>query len=241
MTTYITSDVHLRLDQPERSRRFAEWVASRTDADAILIAGDLCDFWFAARQRNRPLEDCSGLQALRTFGRAGGDVIVLLGNHDTWMGPYYRERLEATVVPEPYCIECDGVRLHLVHGHRLGGHSFFKTLLEGRAVLWGFGMLPDALALWCENRLIASNAKGFEAETRKQLAMYREYTQQIGEPIDLALFGHVHQTLNQSDGVPPMIVIGSWLYSTPYLRLEAGRVSFHVEDHPQLRIQAQRP
>ena len=51
MAHYFASDVHLRSDRPDRDRRFSDWLGRLTAEDALLIAGDLCDFWMASRQR----------------------------------------------------------------------------------------------------------------------------------------------------------------------------------------------
>ena len=63
MAEYFLSDVHLRLDHPGRGERLA-WLADtlRPD-DRLTIVGDLCDFWFAARQSSGNPARCAGLPA----------------------------------------------------------------------------------------------------------------------------------------------------------------------------------
>ena len=79
MAVYLASDVHLRLDCPARGRRFARFLAGLDpEQDTLTIVGDLCDFWFVARQlRNAPLV-CTGLSALADFRSRGGGVTILL-------------------------------------------------------------------------------------------------------------------------------------------------------------------
>ena len=67
MTCYLASDVHLRLDHPERGWRFARWVKRLDGGDTLLIVGDLCDFWMGARLRESELMQCEGLRALADF------------------------------------------------------------------------------------------------------------------------------------------------------------------------------
>ena len=47
LAAYFASDVHLRLDRPERGRRFARFVGGlEPGVDTLTIVGDLCDFWY---------------------------------------------------------------------------------------------------------------------------------------------------------------------------------------------------
>ncbi len=57
------------------------------------MVGDLCDFWFASRQRRGLELACDGLRSLADYVRKGGDLWVLPGNHDNWLGPYYESAL----------------------------------------------------------------------------------------------------------------------------------------------------
>ena len=50
MPHYFASDVHLRIDRPDRDRRFRAWLGRLTRDDALVIVGDLCDFWMGARR-----------------------------------------------------------------------------------------------------------------------------------------------------------------------------------------------
>ena len=59
-------------DRPERDRRFRAWLDGLTPDDALVIVGDLCDFWMAARQGERRLAGYPSLQALADFRRRGG-------------------------------------------------------------------------------------------------------------------------------------------------------------------------
>ena len=127
MPAYFVSDVHLRLDRPERSRRFARWVEGLRPGDPLVIAGDLCDFWFASRQRRADPLACEGLRALADFRARGGSTTIMPGNHDTWLGPLYERALGARFVPEPLEVEAYGRRVHLVHGHLLGARSAWAS------------------------------------------------------------------------------------------------------------------
>src|SRR3712207_6912867 len=58
----------------------------------------------------------------------------------------FRSALGARFVPGPRDVELFGLRVHLVHGHRLGARRAWKGVMEGRAFLRAFGLAPDPLA-----------------------------------------------------------------------------------------------
>ena len=126
MACYLASDIHLRMDRPERARRFARWVRQLEDDASLLVAGDLCDFWMVARQREKELMESEGLGALADFRARGGSLAILPGNHDLWICPFYERTLGATLLREPYDTTIPGCRLHVVHGHLLGARRKWK-------------------------------------------------------------------------------------------------------------------
>ena len=124
MPDYFLSDVHLRLDEPDRGRRLARLVDRLGPEDSLTIVGDLCDFWYAARQyRADPMRVRRALAALASFRRRGGSITILAGNHDAWIGPFYERTLGARFLPDTLEVEIQGLRIYLAHGHRLGAHT----------------------------------------------------------------------------------------------------------------------
>ncbi|MFO0957553.1 MAG: UDP-2,3-diacylglucosamine diphosphatase [Isosphaeraceae bacterium] len=218
MPTYFVSDIHLRLDHPERSQRFARWVAARAPADALYIVGDLCDFWFSARQSRRDPMACEGLRSLADFASRGGSLTILLGNHDNWLGPLYREKLGARLMPEPLDVEVGDRRYHLVHGHLLGGRSRWKGWMEGEGFFHAFGALPHPAAWVLANGLEHVNEARLEASHRRHLAVYRDYVDALPGLPHAAVMGHVHLTLDEPrPNGARMIVLGSWHGQSSYL------------------------
>jgi UDP-2,3-diacylglucosamine hydrolase len=217
---YFTSDVHLRLDRPERGLRFARWVQTLGPADSLLIVGDLCDFWFATRQRPLQALQCPGLRALAELTARGGQVSVMAGNHDLWLESFYVQNLGVRWVPDPYEVETHGMRVHAVHGHLLGARSGWKSLLETRAFLEGFARLPGFLASSLEHSLEGTNALRRAASDKRHLAFYRRYADSLAGRADLALFGHIHRPCDDTSREVRMVVLGSWHEGESYLKVD---------------------
>jgi UDP-2,3-diacylglucosamine hydrolase len=228
---YFLSDVHLRHDRPERGLRLARLVDRLGPADRLFIVGDLCDFWLASRQRRADPMTCTGLRALVDFRVRGGEITAFAGNHDAWLGAFYRSLFEPMWVDDDLRVESHGLRLHLVHGHRLGARSPWKATMESRAFLRGFAAIPERLALALENRLERSNDAHREAVDLRHLSVYRRHAHAMAGSVDLAIVGHIHRVVDDP-GPPRMVVLGGWHRRASYLRIDDRGASFVVEPDP---------
>jgi UDP-2,3-diacylglucosamine hydrolase len=229
---YFASDVHLRLDHPERSRRFARWVNGLDADDTLTIVGDLCDFWMGARQLPRALEQCAGLQALAAFRARGGPITVLPGNHDFWLGRFYEEQLGVRFLHEPFDVEVYGLRLHLVHGHRLGARRVWKGWMESHAFLRAFRLCPSPLASALDRVLERNNESRRLADEARHLAVYRRFVAGADGPFDLVVIGHVHEPVDDPSLNPRMVVLGGWHHQSSYLKVDASGATLVVEPDP---------
>jgi UDP-2,3-diacylglucosamine hydrolase len=216
---YFASDVHLRLDRPDRGQRFASWVSGLPLDDTLVIAGDLCDFWFASRQLGRGFDPfgCPALRALAERASRGGSVTIMTGNHDPWLSAFYENALGARIAQEPLELVVHSLRLHIVHGHLLGATPLWKLAMETRAFLMGFRVAPDFLARPLERMLKETNKRGRSASDRRHLVVYRRYADSLEGRADIAVFGHIHHPHDDSSRPVRLIVLGSWLTGSNYL------------------------
>jgi UDP-2,3-diacylglucosamine hydrolase len=224
---YFLSDVHLRLDEPDRGHRLAALVDRLQAADTLTIVGDLCDFWYVARQIDADPMTCPGLRSLASFRDRGGAITVLAGNHDAWVGPFYERTLGARFVPDTLEVEVQGLRVFLAHGHRLGAHTAWKSVMKGRAFLEAFRRVPSPLANALGGLLKVTNRKNQEAFDRKGLAVYRTYADQAPGDFDLIILGHVHSPLDTAPARPRLVVLGGWHQANCYLVVADGSAT-HV-------------
>jgi UDP-2,3-diacylglucosamine hydrolase len=227
---YFTSDVHLRLDCPDRGRRFAHWVNRLEPTDSLTVVGDLCDFWLVSRQFPLEVSACPGLKCLADFRARGQSLTIMTGNHDHWLGEFYAERLAARVIPEDTVERTvSGLRLHIAHGHRMRSPSRWKGLMEQRAFLEAFRKLPHAVAAGLEWMLDSTNELRREKSESRQIADYRRFADTLTGKVDLVIFGHVHRTHDDEPATPRLIVLGDWFQGSSYLRIDDTGAQFVVE------------
>jgi UDP-2,3-diacylglucosamine hydrolase len=227
---YFASDVHLRFDQPDRDRRFRAWLSGLNRDDTLVIAGDLCDFWMGARCRENDLMRSESLQALAAFRRQGGSLSIMAGNHDEWLCPFYERELGAQIIAEPIDFSIHGLRLRLVHGHRLGARRAWKAWMEHRAFFEVFRRVPRPLAEMLDHVLCWNNERGLARDEERHLLVYRAYAAACRSEVDLVVIGHVHAPVDESQTGPRLIVLGGWQRHSSYLRIDRSGASFHVED-----------
>jgi len=226
---YYLSDVHLRLDQPERGRRLARLVDRLGPSDSLTIVGDLCDFWYAARQHHDDPMACTGLGALAGFRDRGGPITILAGNHDAWLGPFYERALGARFLPDALDLRVQGLRVHLEHGHRLGAQTSWKGVLKSHAFLSAFRIVPGPIADALGALLRRTNDRNQEAFDRRGLEVYRQYAGQLDDAYDLIILGHVHSPLDTGPSRPRVVVLGGWYTQTSYLVIQDGSATHVVE------------
>jgi UDP-2,3-diacylglucosamine hydrolase len=227
---YFASDVHLRFDRPDRDRRFNDWLGCLTPEDALLIAGDLCDFWMASRHRSHQLLCSPSLSRLAEFRRSGGSLAIMPGNHDAWLCPFYEGELGAQLVPDPCDLTAYGLRVRIVHGHLLGARRKWKGWMESRQFFNGFSQVPAPLARVLDSTLAWNNERKLLADEERHLRVYREYASRLASAVDLLIVGHVHRPVDEVQNVPRLIVLGGWQARSSYLKIDESGATFHVHD-----------
>ena len=236
MAVFFAGDMHLRTDRPDRSERLARWVRSLTSDDSLYLVGDVCDFWFVARQQTGDPLRCPGLKALADFKARGGALTFLAGNHDQWLGPLYQEAIGATFVEGPMNVEAFGLKIHMTHGHKIGGRPAWKTLMESRSFLQSFSALPNRVADLLDDQLNKSNHVKRMHDEARLLPYYHRYADTLDSKTDLVVFGHIHTPIHDVNRSPSLIVLGSWHDKTCYVKLDGEGARLISKDDPSKSI-----
>lgn len=243
MSLYFASDQHICLTHPERGRRFARFLGLLDPrSDSLVIAGDLCDFWFVSRECHRPEAAAeSGLIALRKFIDAGGKVTLLPGNHDMHLEGFYRKVLglgfseDLTLDLSPDDKPGTHAKTRVVHGHLLGGRSKWKGLMEGRGFLKSFELLPSPVADRLAGLLQKYNSRNRHEDNLRHFRVYESHVRNekppCGSHFDIYILGHVHQTIctevtlasDDATSDPKttlMVVLGHWFHRASWFRID---------------------
>lgn len=189
------SDLHLSAASP---RTFDAWAAHLryTPADAVLILGDLFEWWVGDDQREQPFE----AQCVQVLADAASrrQIGFMAGNRDFLLGEPMRSACGLMALPDPTVLDAWGRRLLLTHGDALclddQAYQQFRALSRQPAWQREFGALP------LPERVRQAAQARRESDARRQ-----------GQPFDPALWADV-------DGAAAV----SWLHATGSAELVHG-------------------
>lgn len=160
---YVVSDIHLGAVPESTEREFVRFLERiGADANAVLIAGDLFDFWFEYGEVI-PGRHFRTLAALAALVDADVRVVLAGGNHDAWGGRFLRERVGVEFHAEPFHMELGGGRALVAHGDGLGRgdlkYRMLKAVLRSRAAIGVFRALHPELGLRLARAVSSTEAK----------------------------------------------------------------------------------
>lgn len=237
---YVVSDIHLGAVPAETERAFRRFLdhAAR-EAGALLINGDLFDFWFEYRHVILR-EHFRVVAKLAEVVEAGVRVWFVGGNHDAWAGDFLRDDVGVEVLNGPVRMELAGHRALVAHGDGVGKgdlkYRALKAVIRSRASVGAFRALhPD----W--GRRIAALASSTEhkagtgdAAARGRAAFIQRWAEEqlrADPSIDLVLAGHAH-VASRVEVEPGRFYVnsGDWLRTYGYVVLPPGGAP------PELRV-----
>lgn len=198
----LLSDLHLGEQAPATAHALAGHLAA-SDADLIVLLGDLFEVWIGDEQLDAPADPASPMaQALQALAEAARrrPVAMLTGNRDFLLGPEAARRLGWTVLPDRCVLQAFGHRQVLVHGDAecLDDRDYQRFRAQVRTPGWREAFLARPLA---ERMAVARSLRdGSEQRKREQgLAGYADLDRAemlsllAAAGADRLIHGHTHR------------------------------------------------
>lgn len=232
--TYVISDVHLGGVPEENEARFLDFLgAARESADALVIAGDLFDFWFEYRTVVLR-EHFDALRGLADLVEAGVEVRMIGGNHDAWGGEFLREQVGVEWLPGPVVTQIAGRTTYLAHGDGLAdgdwGYRALKRVVRSGPARSLFRLLHPDLAGPLVRRLSRTSERergeaDSERERAEALSDHAASLLRERRELDLVVFGHAHRPeLRRVEDDRHYLNPGDWIHSFSYGVLTPGEI-----------------
>jgi UDP-2,3-diacylglucosamine hydrolase len=156
------SDLHLADDTPQTFDAWAHYLR-HTDADAVLILGDLFEVWVGDDARAEGFEARSAAVLAEAASRRA--IGLMVGNRDFLLGRAMLEACGVTALADPTVISAFGARMLLSHGDAMCigdvAYQQFRKLVRSDA--WQRDFLARPIA---ERRALAREMRA-ESERRK--------------------------------------------------------------------------
>lgn len=236
----FASDVHLgagdEASARARERCFVAWLDRMgREAEAIVLAGDLFDFWFEYR-RVVPQGFVRVLGKLAELTDRGVRVLFFPGNHDMWVGDYLARECGVEIHRRPEVLDLMGRRVFVAHGDnmQIEGQPLLRLMngcFRSRLLRWLFswGVHPDLAVRfgrwWSGRSRKAHGAAPTDPAPTDPLIRYaRAYA--AGHPVDHFLFGHMHVPRDYREAGLHTVHLGCWDERPTYAVLDrAGELT----------------
>lgn len=235
---YIISDAHLGVARRDAELALVEFLrAARRDARALVINGDLFDFWFEW-QSVIPRHGYRVLAEVAAFSDAGIPVVWVAGNHDCWGGDFLREDAGVHYTLATWRGEMAGWRARVDHGDGLRGaadrkYRAVRPIMRNPMAIRAFRHLlhPD----WASRIALGTSAtsRTYSAADNGQGLRDVAFRDLTADPaLDLLVFGHSHvPALERAPTGGIYGNAGTWLGDSTYLRVTEEAIALHR--HPQ--------
>ncbi len=116
-TARIVSDLHLRVERPDLTERFAGFLADTAGAgtEMLFILGDLFEYWIGDDDLADPFNArvCS---LLRNLADQGTRIFFIAGNRDFLIGEAFARAARIELLPEAVTVGAGGTATLLMHG-----------------------------------------------------------------------------------------------------------------------------
>ena len=198
----VVADAHLGQVAPAVEAAFHRFLEAVPDlGDALLINGDLFDFWFeyGAVIPRRHFTSVAQLAALR---RRGIPITFVGGNHDRWGGDFLVNDVGIAFYAGEAEVELAGRRAYVAHGDGLTEQHWSAKLMHRVTrhpfTIRAFRALHPDLGFWIAHKLsgrLADNTRDRAVLDRAALAQTRYAKDLLARRPDLGLviLAHTHR------------------------------------------------
>ena len=234
--TYIISDTHLGVASPEVERALLSFLrALRGHAAALVVNGDLFDFWFEWKTVI-PRGAFKTLGALSELKDSGTEIIWVAGNHDCWGGEVLRQDLGVDYRMEAWEGSLAGWSARVEHGDGLReredrGYRRLRTVLRSPLSIKLFRNLlhPD----FATKIASASSHTSRDYRPRDEgtgLRAVAHAALSANPNLDLLVYAHSHVAALERVGRGVFANAGSWLDAPTYLRVDERSIELRKWD-----------
>ncbi len=223
--TYFISDVHLGELPPERENNrveiFLEFLRSlESKAERIFFVGDLFDFWFEYKYAI-PKKHFATLHQLARFREHNIELHYLPGNHDFWLGDFFKNELDVYTYSNDWSGILGGKKFYLFHGDGVAkkdvGYRILRRFLRFPLNLKLFRLLhPDWGIPFA--RFVSGSSRQYTNHIK--LNDHHDYIDfartKFAEGFDYVIMGHRHNPFVHEENTKKYINLGDWLVNYSY-------------------------
>ena len=230
---YFISDAHLGIENREREAaredRLHDFLNSLPGrASALVIAGDLFDFWFEYRTAI-PRRHFATLAILRHLRESGVALSYLNGNHDFWLGRFLATEVGIETHDGPLVLAAQGRRIWLHHGDGLvggdRGYRVLRRVIRHPLSIALYGLLHPDLGIPLAHQVSRWSRHSRGERPLDPERLWREIAlPRFAEGFDTVMVGHFHHVYERREPGREFFLLGDWIDRFSYAVLEDGAV-----------------
>lgn len=232
----FVADLHLAPEHPRTLCAFGEYLQG-TQADHVVLLGDVFEVWVGDDARNLPFEH--GLVEMLAAAARVRPLHFMSGNRDFLVGPQLLAASGMNALPDPCCLHAAGTRWLLAHGDAqcLDDTRYQTYRAQVRSPEWQQGFLRRplaeriALAHAMRQESMRLQREGTETSTDLDVGACRALLQACGARE--MIHGHTHRPAvhELGDGMRRHVLSDWDLDSAAAAR--AGVLRLHASGHLQ--------
>jgi UDP-2,3-diacylglucosamine hydrolase len=238
----VVADTHLGQAAPAVEAAFHAFLSAVPDlGDALLINGDLFDFWFEY-SRVIPRRHFATVAHLHDVRRRGIPVTLVGGNHDRWGGDFLRKDLGIDFYAGEAELAIAGRRSFVAHGDGLTEQHWAAKVMHRTTrhplTIRLFRSLHPDLGYWIADKLsgrLADNTRDaavLDRAARAQTQYARDLLTRRTD-LELVILAHTHRpALERFANGRAYLNPGAWLDGYRYAVVTSDRIDLRTFSAP---------
>lgn len=228
---FFISDVHLGAHAANTDIREKELMALldcvEQEGDGLFIVGDLFDFWFEY-QYVIPKHHFDLLCRLKQLIERGIEIHYLVGNHDFWLGSFFKETLGIQLHLDTYATTLNGKQVYLTHGDGIAkndrGYRILKRILRNPFNIKLFNLLHPDIGFKLAGQ--SSHISRTYRDVPDHDSDYIEFAKQrFKEGHDVVVIGHTHRPIRIEENGSVYINTGDWITHFTYGKMTGNQIT----------------
>lgn len=226
---FFISDLHIGEPEPDNAAQKQEIILSflknvALNGTHLFIVGDLFDFWYEYKWVI-PKKHFPYLHQLRLLVEAGVEVHYLAGNHDFYLGEFFKKYIGIQTWPDEYEFELAGKKFFLYHGDGVAkrdkGYRFMKKIFRNPVSIWFYRWIhPDWGIPFA--RFVSGSSRKYtnQIDMRDEPDYIAFAEKQFERGVDYVLMGHRHNPLKHKKDGRIYINLGDWIEKFTYAEFD---------------------
>jgi UDP-2,3-diacylglucosamine hydrolase len=167
----LISDLHLTPSMPRTADRFFEFLEKEArDHEALIILGDLFEYWVGDDVKARSPFHREVAQKIKALTQSGTQVYFMHGNRDFLLGERYAKNANMTLLQDPLVMTIADRPCLLTHGDALctadQAYQRFRSIVRCPWVQKLFLNLPTALRVYIASTLRSNSTAKYQKAAR---------------------------------------------------------------------------